>query len=113
MNISTIPRKEIARKELPKEGLNEPSPAHMKEIGTSNTVITWDAPEEGQSKRRHVHLGAGAGWAFSDRFDRIIPPHRRYFGRSRRTLLIAVFVAFVCLLGLIIGLVVGLSRKSK
>jgi hypothetical protein len=43
----------------------------------------------------------------------VLPPHRRYLGRSRRTLLIIVLVAFLCLLALIIGLAVGLGGGSK
>lgn len=93
--------------------MEEPVPAHMKEVGTIDTSATWDVHEEAQIKRRRIHLGAGAGWAFSDRFDRIFPPHKRYLGRSRRTFLIVLFVALVCLLALIIGLAVGLSKKSE
>ena len=117
MSAPTIPRKEIARKEVPQRAVEEPAPAHVKELGTSNTATTWDGPEEGQKKRKGplfgVGVGTGAEWALSDRFDRILPPHRRYFGRSRRTLLIALLVAFVCLLASIIGLAVGLSKKSR
>ncbi|UPX20794.1 uncharacterized protein EKO05_0011014 [Ascochyta rabiei] len=113
MSVPMIPRKEIARKELPRGGVEEPPSAHLKEVGVTGTASTWDVPKEGQSKRRHMHFGAGAGWALSDRFDRALPPHRRYLGRSRRTLIVAVIVAFVCLLALIIGLAVGLSGKSK
>lgn len=108
-----IPRKEVTRKELPKREMEEPAPAHLKEIGTSDTSTTSDVPKEGQSKTRRIHLGAGARWAVSDRFDRILPRHKRYLGRSRRTFLVALFLAFVCLLALIIGLAVGLSTKSK
>ncbi|KAF1925239.1 uncharacterized protein M421DRAFT_15328, partial [Didymella exigua CBS 183.55] len=57
--------------------------------------------------------GAGAGWALSDCFDRLFVPHKRYLGRSRRTFLIALLVAFICLVALIIGLAVGLSKKSE
>ncbi|KAF2623665.1 hypothetical protein BU25DRAFT_375352 [Macroventuria anomochaeta] len=113
MSVPMIPRKEIARKELPSKEVEEPSPAHLKEIRTGNTATRRDTPEEGQSKRKRIHLGAGAGWALSDRFDRILPPHKQYVGRSRRTFLVALLVAFVCLLALIIGLAVGLSKKSK
>lgn len=106
MSTFTIPRKEIG----------EPSPAHLNEDDTSRSVdSTWDVPEEGQAKakRKFLGTGTGAGWALSDRFDRMLPPHKRYFGRSRRTLLIAILVAFLCLLALIIGLAVGLSGGSK
>lgn len=108
-----IPRKELPRKELPPKRVEEPSPAHLKDIATNGAVTTWDAPKEGQSKRTRIHFGAGAGWALSDRFDRMLPPHKKYLGRSRRTFLIAVLIAFVCILALVIGLAVGLSKKSK
>jgi hypothetical protein len=106
MSAFTIPRKEIG----------EPSPAHLKEVATSRSVdSTWDLPVEEQKPRRTVlGVGTGAtGWALSDRFDRVLPPHRRYFGRSRKTLLVIILVAFICLLALIIGLAVGLSSGSK
>lgn len=109
MSTFTIPRKEIG----------EPSPAHLKEVTTSRSFeSTWDVdvPEEAQREKKRKFLGAGtgaSGWALSDRFDRMLPPHRRYFGRSRRTLLIIILVAFLCLLALIIGLAVGLSGGSK
>lgn len=112
-----IPRKEIARKDVPQRAVEGPSPAYLKETGSSNTATSWDVPEEGQKKRKRAMFGAvagtGAGWALSDRFDRILPPHRRYLGRSRRTFLIALLIALVCLLALIIGLAVGLSKKSR
>lgn len=90
---------------------------YLKEIDTRNTASEsgWDIPEDGQSKRRNMRLGgaSAAGWALSDRFDRMLPPHRRYFGRSRRTILIIILVVFLCLLALIIGLAVGLTKGSK
>lgn len=107
MSAYTIPRKEI----------EEPSPAHLKETGTAKSSDSgWELPEQGESKRRHIHFGLGAsatGWALSDRFDRILPPHKRYFGRSRRTLLIIILIVFLCLLALIIGLAVGLGGKQE
>lgn len=109
----SIPRKEIKRKELPRKKVEEPVPAHLKEIGSNGTAATLGVPEEGQHKRRCLGFGAGAGWTLSDRFDRVLPPHKKYLGRSRRTFLIAIFVAFLCVLALIIGLAVGLSKKSR
>jgi hypothetical protein len=105
MSTFTIPRKEIVK----------PSAAHVKELDTGRGVdSSWDTAEDGQSKRKHMGVGAGAtGWALSDRFDRMLPPHKRYFGRSRRTLLIGILVAFLCLLALIVGLAVGLNGSKK
>jgi hypothetical protein len=88
-----------------------PAPANPKENAPASD---WDIPETGDVKRSRFHFGgASTGWAISDRFDCVLPPYKRYFGRSRRTLLIALAVLFLFLLGLIIGLAVGLTRKSK
>jgi hypothetical protein len=105
MSTFTIPRKEVG----------EPAPAHLKETDNngSSDDSGWDLPEEGQQQRRNAKAGtATTAWktTLSARFDRALPPHKRYFGRiSRRTLLIIMLAAFLCLLALIIGLAVGLG----
>lgn len=99
--------------EIPRRAVGAPAPAHLKGVDTAKSVDSgWDIPEEGQGKGRRNHAGVGRRWALSDRFNQALPPHKRYFGRSRRTLFIIVFVALLCLLALIIGLAVGL-KKSK
>jgi hypothetical protein len=104
MSAFTIPRKEVG----------PPTQAHLKEMDTARVVETnWDMPEEGHGKKKFGGAGLGATWALSDRFDRILPPHKKYLGRSRRTLLIVIFVGFLCLLALIIGLAVGLNGSKK
>ena len=45
--------------------------------------------------------------------DRVIPRHRTYCGFSRKIVCIAVLVVFVVLLALILGLAIGLSKKSR
>ena len=91
----------------------KPLPAHT----AAPAAHEWEAPEEGEVKKSGFGIGAiggsATGWVISDRFDRVLPPHKRYFGRSRRVLLIAIGVIFILLLALIIGLAVGLSKKSK
>lgn len=93
----------------------EPLPAITKENKAEAPLAPdWEVPEEGTSRKQHFRVGGAAtGWAIADRIDRILPPHRRYLGRSRRTLLIGILVVFLLLLGLIIGLAVGLSKKSS
>ncbi|KAL5119176.1 hypothetical protein ACEQ8H_002884 [Pleosporales sp. CAS-2024a] len=107
MSTFTIPRKEI--------GAPSP-PTHLKEVGTCESVkSSGDVSEESQHDTKPTRLGSqgAAGWALSDGFDRMLPPYRRYFGRSRRTLLIVILVALLCLLTLVIGLAVGLSGRSN
>lgn len=48
-----------------------------------------------------------------ERFDRFLPPHRTYFGRSRRTFLLVFLAIFLCLFALILGLGIGLSRQKS
>lgn len=92
------------------EALKEPLPAHT----NATSGPDWDLPAGGTASKRRNRLGGSAtGWAISDRFDRILPPHKRYLGRSRRTLLIAIAIVLLLLLGLIIGLATGLNKKSK
>jgi hypothetical protein len=49
---------------------------------------------------------------FQERFDRIFPPHRTYFGRNRRIFLTGLTILLFCLLALILGLAIGLSRSK-
>ncbi|KAF1953160.1 hypothetical protein CC80DRAFT_527443 [Byssothecium circinans] len=101
---------------LPKE----PLPAYTSE---NTTAPDWDIPAQSKGRKRGILGGGGIGgrssatrtrWALSNRFDRVLPPHKRYLGRSRRTLLICIAVLFLLLLGLVIGLAVGLAGgKSK
>jgi hypothetical protein len=93
----------------PHEIPRKPLPVHKDE----SNAPEWENLEAGESKKTRIGAGLVTGWALSDRFDRVLPPHKRYLGRSRRTLLIAIGVIFLLLLGLIIGLAVGLNKKSK
>ena len=102
--------------QIPRKEIGAPALAHLKEVNTAKSVDSgWDIPEDGRGKRKNIHFGAGAttGWAISDRFNRILPPHKRFLGRSRRTFLIGILVLFVCILALIIGLAAGLGKGSN
>ncbi|ORY11356.1 hypothetical protein BCR34DRAFT_328020 [Clohesyomyces aquaticus] len=103
---------EIARKPLPAQTKGDPLQAQSKE---ENPPPQYEGLEEGTTeKKSRLHVGgAPTRWAITDRFDRVLPPHKRYFGRSRRTLLIALAVIFLLIMGLIIGLAVGLTKRSK
>jgi hypothetical protein len=50
---------------------------------------------------------------WSDRFNRVVPAQRRYFGRSRKTFLLVILGIAILLLVLILGLAIGLSRKHS
>lgn len=47
------------------------------------------------------------------RFDAVVPPDRRYLGRSRRTLLLGVLGVVVLVLVLVLGLGLGLGLRKN
>lgn len=57
--------------------------------------------------------GRSNGVGFQERFDNLMPAHRTYLGRSRKVFLIGVGIIFLCLLALILGLGIGLSKKNS
>ncbi|OCL09272.1 hypothetical protein AOQ84DRAFT_397478 [Glonium stellatum] len=81
----------------------------------TNNGPDWEVPlgEGRKPSRFRIRAGAIGGPTFTDSFNGILSPHRRYFGRSRRTFLIIIGVIFLLILALIIGLAVGLSHKSQ
>ena len=92
--------------------LKEPEPART----NKDNGFGWEVPEEGITKKRRLHFqlaSTSTRWAIADRFDRVLPPHKRYLGRSRRTFLICICVGFLALVALVIGLTVGLVKKHR
>ena len=78
----------------------------------------FNLPEwETSSRHKGKHIPAATQESFKDRalshFDRVMPPHRTYFGASRRVACIVLAVALLLLLALIIGLAAGLSPHSS
>lgn len=49
--------------------------------------------------------------SFATKFDRVLPPHKRYVGMSRKVFLWVLLGVLLALLALIIGLAVGLSSS--
>ena len=72
----------------------------------------WEVPEEGTTRKKRVHLGsASTRWAIADRFDRVLPPYKRYVGLTRRMFLFLVVGVVLAVVALAVGLGVGLSKK--
>ncbi|KAF2805500.1 uncharacterized protein BDZ99DRAFT_466491 [Mytilinidion resinicola] len=94
---------QVPRKELP--------PTYQR----NGPAPEWEAPLETGRKPTNIKLGAfaGASTTLTNRFNRLIPPHKKYFGRSRRVFLICLGILFLALLALIIGLAVGLGHKKQ
>src|SRR5580700_2048970 len=67
-------------------------------------------PKERESIAPEPALPQSKPWG---RFDALLSPHRRYLGRSRRTFLLIILAIFLCLLALILGLAIGLSRRKS
>ncbi|KAK9423276.1 putative RlpA-like protein double-psi beta-barrel domain-containing protein [Seiridium unicorne] len=83
-----------------------------------DAVGAHDTPHLHESTPATATAGAASGPAsMQQRLDRILPPYRTYFGRSRRFLLLFILLPLAILLFVIlplaIGLGVGLSRHSS
>jgi len=111
----------IARKPLPadlevvesneSDIVEQPPAAYTKSL----RIFGWELsahrlPAILHTKPRH---GQRVYASFFERFDTIVPPHRKYLGKSRKTLLIILAVIFLLLIVLIVGLAVGLTLRRK
>ncbi|KAI9842232.1 MAG: hypothetical protein M1837_007377 [Sclerophora amabilis] len=81
------------------------APSHSK-YSTSNRTRELTRPGRGGQRARNNST-------FGYYFERLLPAHRKYFGRSRRTCLIVGSCVVLAILVLIIGLAAGLSTRSK
>lgn len=86
-------------------------------VPATDTGPQWDTGAQDPENPAHQSPRAkmaGAKGAVAARFNSLFPPHRTYFGRSRRTFLLVVCGAILALLALIIGLAAGLTaHKNK
>jgi len=82
---------------------------------TSELASPWEGTVPKPRKRSWFPSFAASptSWILADRFDRLLPPQKRYLGRSRQTFVIALPVLLFVLIGLAIGLSVGLTRKTR
>jgi hypothetical protein len=117
----------IARKPLPADLKKEPT-LEVVESNESDIVeqppatytkslriFYWELSARRLPAIRHKKPGHGGRvyGLFREKFDRIVPPNRKYLGKSRKTLLITLAVIFLLLFGLIVGLAVGLTFGKK
>ena len=117
----------IARKPLPADLKKEPA-LEVVEINESDVVeqslatytkslriFGWELSVHRLPITPHKNPGYGYGVyaSFLDKFDRAVPPNRKYLGRSRRALLIMLAIILLVLIGLIVGLAVGLTLGRK
>ncbi|CAJ2510622.1 Uu.00g062470.m01.CDS01 [Anthostomella pinea] len=89
--------------------------ASRKEISAESSILpthTQQASNVDQGTAKPSLLASARS-----RFDTAVPPHRTYFGRSRRFLLLFIILPLAILLFIVlplaVGLGVGLSRRSK
>lgn len=69
-------------------------------------------PQRPRSSSRFKSIRDSVGFTLSQKLGRILPPDRKYFGASRRTLLIGVGIAFLAILAIVIGLGLGLRNGN-
>jgi hypothetical protein len=120
---------QIARKPLPEKPLSEdfkkdtediervsteiqePPPVHAKNFKVFGWELSAHRPTPPPYSDTTVY--ASAKPTMAQRFDKVLPPHRKYLGMRRKLFLIVLSVILVVLLALIIGLSVGLSSGSS
>ena len=99
----------VPEKDTAKDIEKAPPPHHP--------VTSWESSESqtGAPKRGCFHWLAASPttWMLSDRFDRVMPPHRKYMKLSRRKFVIACLVLLLLLIGLVLGLAIGLSLSLR
>lgn len=88
---------------------------HPKEQGA---VGEFNLPEwETTARHRGEKQQTAASESVKERawghFNRVMPPHRRYCGLSRKIACIIVLATFLAVLILVIGLAAGLTHRSK
>lgn len=74
-------------------------------------IPEWDEAAK-QTGARSVFQPSQLRSSVSRKLDAVLPPHRKYLGRTRKTFLIILIAIFFCLLALIIGFAVGLSSHK-
>lgn len=83
--------------------------------GTPTTIMAGHSDADAITKEQAS--GAISGPTMRRRLDRVLPPHRTYFGRSRRFLLLFIIlpiaILFFVILPLAVGLGVGLTRHKR
>ena len=86
------------------------------ENATDNKEIQipeWDNAAVAKQDHSHTVIAESSHkTSLSARLGAVLPPHRRYFGLSRKVFLYALLAAILALLALIIGLAVGLTTHS-
>jgi hypothetical protein len=83
-----------------------------KSVANSNIQIPeWE--QAGQHVNGTATSKESTSAGFGAKFDRALPPHKRYLGMRRKVFLIVLLAALLGLLALIIGLAAGLSHKSS
>lgn len=90
--------------------IQEPPLVHAKNLKVFGWELSAHRPPPPFSD---ATVYASAKPTMAQRFDRVLPPHRKYLGMRRKLFLIVLSVILVALLALIIGLSVGLSSGSS
>ncbi|MCJ1371784.1 hypothetical protein MMC20_003003 [Loxospora ochrophaea] len=94
--------------------MNMPPPASKtREVGVPTDLGN---PPPKQDSHRHYRLRRafkGIAIKLRNALDKVLPPYRTYFGRSRTTVLIVISILILVVLVLIIGLAAGLTHRSR
>lgn len=88
---------------------------HADERREPSSVLDWGIDSHPRAQK---HVRPSLGWKnikaqVLSSFDRCMPPHRRYCGLRRKFASTILFVMSIIILALILGLAIGLTRRSR
>lgn len=90
--------------------------ATTNEVANTVQIPEWENAAIGKDANgsaTHARPTRSAKAAFTGRLDSVLPPHKRYLGRSRKTFLWVLLAVTLALLALIIGLAIGLTKRAS
>ena len=87
-----------------------PAPAILPVDKTEKVSPDFESLENGSIA---PYNGVAGKPSLSQRFDKVFPPHKKYFGRFTRKIFLLILLGTILLLVFIIGLSAGLGGKNK
>ena len=96
------------------ENQNPKTQENVQESVQEFQLPEWETTARHRGK---TQVPAGHKWSMKERvlllFDSVMPRHKKYFGFTRKIACIAILTGLLILLALILGLAIGLSRRSR
>lgn len=83
------------------------------DLVNEHNIPEWKTTARHQGKSQPATARPGIKGRAIEKFERVMPAHRRYCGLSRKIVCFVILAIVIAVLVLIIGLAAGLSSRSK